>query len=220
MDGDGKNDPHEIKRLVPRLEEADMIVGVRTNRQHFWMRRKISRVANAVRSKLLGDGVSDAGCGLKAFRREVVDAFIPIRTLCSFMPALAVAAGFCVVEERVHHRLRRFGASKYTVGSFLILPIIDLIGLKWFGARRCRVRPKNPRRAGTIGLGEELYRRAFRRWWKMAGYTLVGVFVAVVFLLPERKPLGARDRRIGIHRAERIALMQVPKGRLGVEEFG
>lgn len=154
MDGDGQNDPRDIIRLLARLDEADMIVGQRVERRDSWMRRKISRVANAIRSELLGDGVSDAGCALKVFRREVVGAFIPIRTLYSFMPALAVAAGFCVVEERVHHRLRRYGASKYTVGSFLILPIIDLIGLKWFGARRCH---------GTLGEWERLMGAAPKR---------------------------------------------------------
>ncbi len=117
MDGDGQNDPNDIKRLVARLEEADMAVGIRMLRQDPWMRRKISRIANAIRSSWLGDGVSDAGCALKAFRREVVNAFIPIRTLYSFMPALAVAAGFRVVEERVHHRRRKSGTSKYTSGQ-------------------------------------------------------------------------------------------------------
>jgi len=33
-------------------------------------------LANSVRSRLLGDGLRDTGCALKAFRREVVDSFI------------------------------------------------------------------------------------------------------------------------------------------------
>lgn len=138
MDGDGQNDPHDIPRLLARLVEADMVVGVRVDRQDTWMRRRISRIANQVRSDLLGDGVSDSGCALKAFGREVVGAFIPIRTLYSFMPALAVAAGFCVVEEPVRHRARAQGSSRYTTASFLILPIIDFVGLRWFRWRRCR----------------------------------------------------------------------------------
>ncbi len=155
MDGDGQNDPHDIPRLIARLVEADMVVGVRVDRQDTWMRRRISRIANQVRSDLLGDGVSDSGCALKVFSREVVDAFIPIRTLYSFMPALAVAGGFRVVEEPVRHRARAHGYSRYTTASFLILPIIDFVGLRWFRWRRCRgegsSRFTNHPTIGTLG---------------------------------------------------------------------
>lgn len=138
MDGDGQNDPRDIPRLLARLQEADMVVGIRVGRQDSCARRIISRLANSIRARWLGDGVSDAGCAIKAFRREVVGAFIPIRTLYSFMPALAVAAGFRVVEEPVNHRPRQHGRSRYTVGSFLFWPIVDFIGLGWFRLRRCR----------------------------------------------------------------------------------
>ncbi len=77
MDGDGQNDPRDIPILLARLRDADMVVGSRMERQDSWMRRKISRVANRVRSRWLGDGVSDAGCALKVFRREVVSALFP-----------------------------------------------------------------------------------------------------------------------------------------------
>src|SRR5207237_8345434 len=109
-----------------------MVVGIRVKRKDSWLRRKISRIANAIRANILHDGVSDTGCGLKVFRREVVTAFIPIKTLYSFMPALAVAAGFRVVEEPVNHRPRQHGSSKYAVTSFLLLPVLDFLGLRWF----------------------------------------------------------------------------------------
>jgi hypothetical protein len=146
-----------------------------------------------------------------------VNAFIPIRTLYSFMPALAVAAGFRVVEERVHHRLRKSGTSKYTVGSFLVLPIIDFIGLRWFGARRCRVQPKN-RLQPEVSLGEEIYRRSFARWLRTVSYTCLVSLVLLGFLV-HRRESGATTHRIGLDRAERIALQRIPRGRLGVEEF-
>ena len=124
------------------------------------MRRKISRIANRVRSEWLGDGVSDAGCALKVFRREVVGAFIPIRTLYSFMPSLAVAAGFRVVEVPVKHRARARGDSKYSVRSFLVLPIVDCIGLRWFRSRRCQPRPSRPSQEDRGTLAEELSLKA------------------------------------------------------------
>jgi glycosyltransferase involved in cell wall biosynthesis len=137
LDGDGQNDPADIRRLLERLDDSsDMVTGVRTQRQDSGLRRTMSRIANAVRRRVLGDGVSDTGCALKVFRREVVASFIPIRTLYSFMPALAVAAGFRVVELSVNHRPRRAGQSKYGFVAMLWRPLIDMIGIRWFVQRR------------------------------------------------------------------------------------
>ena len=145
MDADGQNDPADVVRLIEALRAggADMVCGVRAERQDSWLRRKMSRVANAVRERILWDGVRDSGCALKVFRAEVVDAFIPIRTLYSFMPALAVAAGFKVQELTVHHRARETGVSKYGLGVMLWLPLVDMLGVWWFTRRRyARAKPE------------------------------------------------------------------------------
>lgn len=136
LDGDGQNDPADIPRLLARLDGADMVAGVRAHRQDSTLRRLMSRLANGVRSRVLGDGVTDTGCALKAFRREVAGAFIPIRTLYSFMPALAVAAGFRVVEEPVNHRPRTAGESKYGLAAMFWRPFVDMLGIWWFRQRR------------------------------------------------------------------------------------
>ncbi|HEY5036414.1 MAG TPA: glycosyltransferase family 2 protein, partial [Chthoniobacterales bacterium] len=212
MDGDGQNDPADIGRLLARLDEADMVVGARVNRRDSWMRRKISRIANVVRSALLGDGVSDAGCALKVFRRQVVGSFIPIRTLYSFMPALAVADGFRVVEEPVRHRPRHHGASRYSVASFLFLPIVDFIGLRWFRSRRVRDRalaqPRETLPLETLGL--ELYRRELRRWARR-GLAALGLGILLVLVLLSRKSgVNPEVRKISLRQAEKIALQLVP----------
>lgn len=140
LDGDGQNDPHDIPHLLKALDEADLVVGVRSDRQDSPPRLIVSRIGNAVRSRLLGDGIKDSGCGLKAFRREVVNAFIPIRTLYSFMPALAISAGYKVTQLPVRHRPRKSGKSKYGIRVFAWRPIVDLLGVCWF----CRRRSPNP----------------------------------------------------------------------------
>jgi dolichol-phosphate mannosyltransferase len=138
LDGDGQNVPADIPRLLARLEEADLVVGVRVDRHDSAARRAASRIANAVRSRLLHDRVADAGCGLKVLRREVAAEFLPIATLYSFMPALAVAAGFRVVEQPVAHRPRLAGASNYGLRRFLWRPALDMLGVWWFTRRRVR----------------------------------------------------------------------------------
>jgi dolichol-phosphate mannosyltransferase len=137
LDGDGQNDPRDIPNLLQGLERADFVVGVRGNRQDSAARLIMSQIGNAVRSRLLRDGIRDSGCGLKAFRREVVEAFIPIQTLYSFMPALAISAGYKVIQLPVRHRSRKSGKSKYGIRVFAWRPIVDLLGVWWFCRRRC-----------------------------------------------------------------------------------
>jgi glycosyltransferase involved in cell wall biosynthesis len=218
MDGDGQNDPRDIPRLLVRLEEADMVVGIRTVRHDSWARRRISRIANLFRSYWLRDGVSDAGCALKVFRREVADSFIPIRTIYSFMPALAVAAGFRVVEEPVNHRARRHGKSRYSVRSFLLFPIIDFIGLAWFRWRRC-----DPKRTREPNLAEELARRMsaalLRRFFVAVGLVLAVGGLALLIGRATIDPTNPESRRISLSRAEKIARRHLSHGRLAAEEL-
>ncbi len=218
MDGDGQNDPRDIPKLLARLVDTDMVVGVRMERKDSWARRKISRVANRYRSRWLGDGVSDSGCALKVFRREVVSSFIPIRTLYSFMPALAVAAGFRVQEEPVQHRARFHGVSRYTVASFLILPIVDLLGVKWFGARRCQMQPLRPagaRFAAAETPGFELSERAAQRLLRGVGLVCALAVLGFVFFRAHEARSNAEVHKIDRARAEQIALKHAPKGQLG-----
>lgn len=137
LDGDGQNVPSDIPRLLEQLAHADMVVGLRRPRRDSWLRRAMSRVANLVRARVLGDQLTDGGCALRVWRREVTAAFRPIRTLHSFMPALAVAAGFRVIEIPVEHRARLGGRSNYGLRAMLWRPCYDMIAL-WWHLRRQR----------------------------------------------------------------------------------
>lgn len=135
LDGDGQNDPADIPLLIDALSGYDMVVGIRQNRQDTASRRWMSRLANSVRSRVLKDGMRDSGCALKAMRRKVVSSLIPIRTLYSFIPAMAVAAGFRIRQVPVHHRPRTGGRSSYGALVFLWRPLVDLFGMWWFSRR-------------------------------------------------------------------------------------
>lgn len=135
LDGDGQNDPADIPRLLEGLQTADLVCGIRAARHDSWLRKSMSRGANKVRNRVLGDGMRDSGCALKVMRREVCSALIPIRTLYSFIPALAVAAGFRVAQVPVRHRARHGGASSYGLRAFLWRPFMDMLGLLWFRNR-------------------------------------------------------------------------------------
>jgi glycosyltransferase involved in cell wall biosynthesis len=136
LDGDGQNDPADIPSLLAALDDADMVVGVRAQRRDSWLRRRMSRIANTVRGRILRDHMRDSGCALKVFRREVTESLIPIKTLYSFIPALAVAAGFRVAQRDVRHRPRHGGRSSYGLRVMLWRPLLDLLGVWWFTRRR------------------------------------------------------------------------------------
>lgn len=137
LDGDGQNCPQDIPRLVQILiaDDLDLVCGIRADRQDSRIRRTMSRLANAVRSRFLGDHVHDSGCALKVMRAHVAPALPPIRTLYSFIPAFAVAAGFRVGEYPVGHRPRQGGTSSYGMRAFLWRPLVDMLGVRWYGAR-------------------------------------------------------------------------------------
>lgn len=140
MDGDGQNDPADIPALLPLLDSADMVVGIRAGRRDSWLRRAMSKFANAIRGRLLDDRMQDSGCALKVFRREVVPVLLPLKTLYSFMPALAKAGGFRLAELPVNHRPRQGGTSSYGFVAFLWKPAVDLIGIWWFRKRSFALR--------------------------------------------------------------------------------
>src|SRR5580658_1907625 len=76
LDGDGQNDPADIPKLVALLRDgADasrigLVQGVRARREDNMQKKIASRLANRFRRWMLSDGATDAGCGLKAFRRD------------------------------------------------------------------------------------------------------------------------------------------------------
>ncbi|MDR3511866.1 MAG: glycosyltransferase [Caulobacteraceae bacterium] len=139
LDGDGQNDPADAPRLAQRLMDAPpglgLIGGERTKRRDTLAKRVASRMANAVRGRLLGDGAADSGCGLKAIRREVYLRLPFFDHQHRFMPALVIREGFEAAFEPVGHRPRETGASKYTNLGRLWASVWDLMGVVWLRAR-------------------------------------------------------------------------------------
>jgi dolichol-phosphate mannosyltransferase len=137
MDGDGQNDPRDLPKLLAMVEsgQVDLACGWRVDRHDSTLRRIMSRIANVVRGAVLHDGVHDSGCQLRVMRREVQEAFFPMELMQSFVPALAVAAGFRVGETPVAHHARHHGESKYGLGRLWWRPAAAMLKLRWQIAR-------------------------------------------------------------------------------------
>jgi len=139
LDGDGQNDPGDIPKMLEELVRDNalgMVIGQRVKRSDNWLRILSSRVANGVRSRLLGDGVSDTGCGIKVFYRDDFLGLPSFDHMHRFLPALMQSSGRDVASVPVHHRARREGYSKYGVNNRLWVGIVDLLGVMWLKRRR------------------------------------------------------------------------------------
>ena len=138
LDGDGQNDPADIPKLFARACAQDapaLVAGLRIKRKDTALKRLSSRIANAVRSGLLGDRTPDTGCGLKVFRREIFLRLPEFDHMHRFLPALVQRGGGGVVNVAVNHRPRAGGISKYGVMNRLWVGIVDLLGVMWLQRR-------------------------------------------------------------------------------------
>lgn len=139
LDGDGQNDPADAPHLARSLVEGGarlaMIGGERRRRRDGVSKRWASRLANAVRRRLLADHAADTGCGLKAFRREAFLALPYFDHMHRYLPALMLREGYDVTFQPVNHRPRTAGRSKYTNLGRLGVALFDLAGVVWLRSR-------------------------------------------------------------------------------------
>ena len=138
LDGDLQNDPADIPKMLPSLEKADFICGVRTKRRDSFVRRHSSRVARWARKSALKVDFCDTGCAMRVFRRSALDGVFPFNGFHRFLPVLVHGNGASTLEVPVNHRPRVAGVSKYGVWNRLGRGIYDLIALSWFQKRRLR----------------------------------------------------------------------------------
>jgi dolichol-phosphate mannosyltransferase len=142
LDGDGQNDPADILKLwrlaAAAANPAGLYIGHRVARHDSWVRILSSRIANGVRSRVLGDDVPDTGCGIKLFRRSVFLSLPYFDHMHRFLPALVQREGLRVVSVPVSHRHRLAGRSKYGIGERLWAGIVDMAGVIWLKHRRRR----------------------------------------------------------------------------------
>ena len=133
MDGDMQNDPHDIPRLLERLDEGyDVVSGWRKDRKEEASRVLPSKVANWVIARITGVPLNDFGCTLKAYRREVIEEVKLYGEMHRFIPVYASWVGARITELPVNHRQRVFGHSKYSL-SRTSRVLLDLITVKLLG---------------------------------------------------------------------------------------
>ncbi len=132
MDGDRQNDPADIPKMLEKIEEGfDIVSGWRKERKEPLVSRRLpSKMANWLISKISRVKLHDYGCGLKAYRRDVLSQVNLYGEVHRFIPALASNMGVKVAEIVVRDFPRVSGTSKYGF-SRAYKVALDLITLKF-----------------------------------------------------------------------------------------
>jgi len=144
IDGDYQNDPAYVPAMLDRLAQGYRVVsGWRRQRVgSFWDRRLPSLVANALIRLVSGVPVHDCGCGLKAYRREVIAGrYVPKGFLNRFSPVVFGVRAKEFSEVEIIDRERKAGTSHYGLGrvfevarDICVLPFAVAGAERWVGA--------------------------------------------------------------------------------------
>jgi undecaprenyl-phosphate 4-deoxy-4-formamido-L-arabinose transferase len=154
LDADLQNPPEEIGNLLAAMDRGHDYVGtIRRKRQDSAFRRWASKVMNKVRERITKVRMTDQGCMLRAYSRDIVDAMASSREVNTYIPALAYTYAANPTEIEVAHEERAAGESKYSlyklvrlnfdlVTGFSIVPLqmysilgflVSLVSVGFFG---------------------------------------------------------------------------------------
>jgi glycosyltransferase involved in cell wall biosynthesis len=127
MDADLQDDPIEIQNLIKKLDEGfDLCSGWKKKRQDPLIKKISSKFFNFVTRVISGIKIHDFNCGLKAYRKDVVESVKVYGELHRYIPVLAKWQGFTITEVPVMHHQRRYGKTKFGISRFF-KGFIDLV---------------------------------------------------------------------------------------------
>ena len=134
LDADLQDSPEEILSMTALLEENqwDLISGWKKKRFDSILFKNIpSRLFNWAARHVSGIYLHDFNCGLKVYKKEVVQTIEVYGEMHRYIPVLAAQSGFQKIGEKVvQHQARKYGKSKFGVERF-VRGFLDLITL-WF----------------------------------------------------------------------------------------
>lgn len=140
IDADLQDDPAEIPELVALLEDNgyDLVSGWKQERRDPLSKTLPSRFFNFITRIVSGIDLHDFNCGLKVYRREVVEHVHVYGEMHRYIPLLARWEGYTrIAEKPVHHRRRKYGRTKFGLERFIrgFLDLISVVFLTRFAAR-------------------------------------------------------------------------------------
>ncbi len=138
LDADLQNPPEEIGKLVDKAREGyDCVGSIRQQRQDSAFRRYASKAMNGLRERITRIKMTDQGCMLRAYSRDIVDAINSCKEVSTFIPALAYSFAQRPTEVEVAHEERHAGESKYSLYALIrlnfdLMTSFSLLPLQFF----------------------------------------------------------------------------------------
>lgn len=127
LDADLQNPPEEIPAIVAEMDKGFDYVGtIRATRNDKAWRHFASRMMNALRERITNIRMTDQGCMLRGYSREIVLEIAESNEARTFIPALAYLYAARPTEITVAHEERAGGESKYSLFQLMQLNF-DLI---------------------------------------------------------------------------------------------
>ena len=122
LDADLQNPPEEIGNLMAAMDQGfDYVGSIRRKRQDLAWRRWASKAMNRTRERLTHIKMTDQGCMLRAYSRDIINAINQSREISTYIPALAYSFSHNPTEIEVEHEERSAGESKYSLYKLIRL---------------------------------------------------------------------------------------------------
>jgi undecaprenyl-phosphate 4-deoxy-4-formamido-L-arabinose transferase len=122
LDADLQNPPEEIGNLMAAMDQGfDYVGSIRKQRQDTAWRRWASKAMNRTRERLTHIKMTDQGCMLRAYSRDIINAINQSREVSTYIPALAYSFSHNPTEIEVAHEERAAGESKYSLYKLIRL---------------------------------------------------------------------------------------------------
>ncbi|MBL8515468.1 MAG: glycosyltransferase [Betaproteobacteria bacterium] len=122
LDADLQNPPEEVGNLLAEMDKGHDYVGtIRKLRQDTAFRRYASKAMNRLRERITSIKMTDQGCMLRAYSKDIVAAINQTRDTSTYIPALAYSFAHNPVEIEVAHEERFAGESKYSLYKLIQL---------------------------------------------------------------------------------------------------
>lgn len=132
LDADLQNDPQDIPKLLKKLDEGyDVVSGWRQKRKDDPVLMLGSKFGNWLHRYITGEKIHDHGCSLKVYKREALKDLELYGEMHRYITALLSWKGFKVGEEKVRHRPRQRGYTKYSVRKKM-KGFLDLVIVKFW----------------------------------------------------------------------------------------
>tara|TARA_B100000287_G_scaffold127964_1_gene119991 strand:- start:3968 stop:4939 length:972 start_codon:yes stop_codon:yes gene_type:complete len=150
MDADLQDDPSEIYPLYEMIKSNDMdlVSGWKKKRNDPLSKTIPSKFFNFITRKFSGIELNDFNCGIKIYKKEVIDSINLYGEMHRYIPLIAKWNGFNNIgEKEVNHNKRKFGVTKFGMERY-VRGFLDLLSVSF--VYRFKKRPMHF--FGSIGV--------------------------------------------------------------------